>query len=40
MIPDLPMVEFEIHYQELFKKYGLKNVFLITPHTSADRIKK
>ena len=40
IIPDLPMVEFENHYQELFDKYGLTNVFLITPHTSEDRIKK
>jgi tryptophan synthase alpha chain len=34
------MVEFENHYQELFDKYGLTNVFLITPHTSENRIKK
>lgn len=40
IIPDLPMVEFENHYQKLFSKYGLTNVFLITPHTSIERIKK
>ena len=40
IIPDLPMVEFENHYKELFDKYGITNVFLITPHTSEDRIKK
>lgn len=40
IIPDLPMVEFENHYQELFDNYGLTNVFLITPHTSEDRIRK
>lgn len=40
IIPDLPMVEFENHYQELFEKYGITNVFLITPHTSEERIKK
>ena len=40
IIPDLPMVEYENHYQELFKKYGITNVFLITPHTSEERIKK
>ena len=40
IIPDLPMVEFENHYQELFDKYGITNVFLITPHTSDNRIKK
>ena len=40
IIPDLPMVEFENHYQQLFDKYGITNVFLITPHTSDDRIQK
>lgn len=40
IIPDLPMVEYENHYQQLFDKYGINNVFLITPHTSEDRIKK
>lgn len=40
IIPDLPMVEFESHYQQLFDKYGITNVFLITPHTSEERIKK
>lgn len=40
ILPDLPMVEFENHYQKLFDKYGLTNVFLITPHTSEERIKK
>ena len=40
ILPDLPMVEFENHYKELFDKYGLTNVFLITPHTSEERIKK
>lgn len=40
IIPDLPMVEFENHYQYLFDKYGITNVFLITPHTSEERIKK
>lgn len=40
IIPDLPMVEFENHYHQLFDKYGITNVFLITPHTSQERIKK
>ena len=40
IIPDLPMVEFENHYQKLFDKYGITNVFLITPHTSEERIQK
>ena len=40
IIPDLPMVEFENHYQQLFNKYGLTNVFLITPNTEIERINK
>lgn len=40
ILPDLPMIEYENHYQKLFKKYGLTNVFLITPHTSEERIRK
>lgn len=40
IIPDLPMVEYENHYQELFQNYGISNVFLITPHTSEERIRK
>lgn len=40
IIPDLPMIEFENHYQELFESYGITNVFLITPHTSEERIRK
>lgn len=40
ILPDLPMVEFEIHYKQLFEKYGINNVFLITPQTTEDRIQK
>ncbi|TDQ30143.1 tryptophan synthase subunit alpha [Tenacibaculum caenipelagi] len=40
IIPDLPMVEYENHYQQLFDNYGITNVFLITPHTSEERIRK
>ena len=40
ILPDLPMVEYENHYQQLFEKYDIKNVFLITPQTIEERIKK
>jgi tryptophan synthase alpha chain len=40
ILPDLPMFEFENFYKQLFKKHGLKFIFLITPETSNDRIKK
>ncbi|MCZ4318875.1 tryptophan synthase subunit alpha [Aequorivita viscosa] len=38
ILPDLPLTEFEEHYAEIFKKYGLLNIFLITPQTSEERI--
>lgn len=40
IIPDLPMYEYEKHYQELFIKHSLHVIFLISPETSAERIKK
>lgn len=40
IIPDLPMIEYESHYQQLFTSYGISNVFLITPQTSDERIRK
>ncbi|GAA3514849.1 tryptophan synthase subunit alpha [Aquimarina addita] len=39
IIPDLPVAEYHEHYQETFEKYGLINVFLITPQTSEERIR-
>ncbi len=39
IIPDLPVDVYHEHYQSLFAKYGLYNMFLITPQTSDDRIR-
>ena len=39
IIPDLPVDVNHEKYQELFEKYGLRNIFLITPQTSDERIK-
>ena len=39
IIPDLPVNEYHEHYQQTFEKYGLINVFLITPQTSEERIR-
>ncbi|MCG9970818.1 tryptophan synthase subunit alpha [Christiangramia crocea] len=39
IIPDLPVDVYHEKYQKLFEKYGLINVFLITPQTSDERIK-
>lgn len=39
IIPDLPVDVFNDQYKAIFDKYGLINVFLITPQTSAERIR-
>ena len=39
IIPDLPVDVYHEKYQKLFEKYGLINIFLITPQTSDERIK-
>lgn len=39
IIPDLPVDVFYEEYLPIFQKYGLFNVFLITPQTSDERIK-
>lgn len=38
IIPDLPVDVFHKEYLPIFEKYGLFNVFLITPQTSDERI--
>ncbi len=40
ILPDLPMYEFETMYKPLFDKNDLKFVFLVTPETSEERIRK
>jgi tryptophan synthase alpha chain len=40
IVPDLPMVEYEELYQNVFKENGLSNIFLVTPQTATDRIRK
>ncbi|MGA9271020.1 MAG: tryptophan synthase subunit alpha [Lutimonas sp.] len=39
IIPDLPVDVYHAHYREIFEKYDLINVFLITPQTSEERIR-
>ncbi len=38
IIPDLPVAIYHSDYKAIFEKYGLINVFLITPQTSEERI--
>jgi tryptophan synthase alpha chain len=40
IIPDLPMYEYEELYKDEFEKNGLSNIFLVTPQTSEERIRK
>lgn len=40
IIPDLPMYEYEDLYQNIFHQYQVSNIFLVTPQTSEERIRK
>ncbi|MEP0212430.1 MAG: tryptophan synthase subunit alpha [Cellulophaga sp.] len=40
IMPDLPLAVYQDEYEVIFKKYNLKNIFLITPQTSNERIKQ
>lgn len=40
IIPDLPLFEYENHYKDDILSCDLKNIFLVTPDTSDERIRK
>jgi tryptophan synthase alpha chain len=40
ILPDLPEFEFETEYGAIIRKYGLDFIFLVTPETSEERIRK
>ncbi|MEO8108529.1 MAG: tryptophan synthase subunit alpha [Ginsengibacter sp.] len=40
ILPDLPMYEYENEYKKTFEQYHLSFIFLITPETSEERIRK
>jgi len=40
IIPDIPVYEYENEYKFIIEKYGLDFIFLITPETSEERIRK
>lgn len=40
ILPDLPMDIYEKKYKKLFEEYNIPMVFLITPQTTEDRIRK
>ena len=40
ILPDLPEHEFEIEFGAIIKKNGLDFIFLVTPETSEERLRK
>jgi tryptophan synthase alpha chain len=40
ILPDLPVYEYETEYGTIIQKHGLDFIFLVTPETSEERIKK
>ena len=40
ILPDLPQFEFETEYGNIIRKYDLDFIFLVTPETSPERIRK
>jgi tryptophan synthase alpha chain len=40
ILPDLPEYEFETEYGPIISKYNLDFIFLVTPETSEERLKK
>ena len=40
ILPDLPLHDFEEIYRPIFEQYNLSIIFLVTPQTSEDRIRR
>lgn len=40
ILPDLPIDEYEQTYKPIFETNGLSNIFLVTPQTSDERVKR
>jgi tryptophan synthase alpha chain len=40
ILPDLPEFEYETSYGAIIKKYGLDFIFMVTPETSDERLRK
>ena len=40
ILPDMPVDEYLEEYKPIFDKYGILNIFLITPQTSEKRIRQ
>lgn len=40
IIPDLPLLEYQHHYQKIFEQFGIHFIFLVSPQTSEERLKE
>jgi len=40
ILPDLPLQEFDKHYRNIFNRYDLYNILLISPQTSGERVRQ
>ena len=40
ILPDMPLEEYQMHYQKIFRKWKLHNILLITPQTPEVRIRQ
>ncbi|WP_088655757.1 tryptophan synthase subunit alpha [Geofilum rhodophaeum] len=40
ILPDLPLENYLEEYRPLFERYGISNIFLITPQTPEERVRK
>jgi len=40
ILPDLPEYEFETEYGPIIQRYGLDFIFLVTPETTEERVRK
>lgn len=40
LLPDLPLDDYERYYQDFYQQYNLAPIFMISPQTSEERMKK
>ncbi|MEO9953380.1 tryptophan synthase subunit alpha [Nonlabens sp.] len=40
IVPDLPMYIYQTEFKEVFERYNISNIFLVTPQTSEKRIRE
>jgi tryptophan synthase alpha chain len=40
ILPDLPMDYYQVYFKDLFDRFGINNILLISPQTSEERIRE